>query len=718
MNTYTPNNTYHNPLSKLADGDPLNDAFINLLAKDAADNAEYAINAGQSLFKEIFHKALGGMSVGVDLAIPGAVTVTQAGRILYKNMYLDVVTQTLSGTAVNGDKIFATFTVSGKTYSGVLSRNATMPADTSTVFHLQIASVVSGAIQWSVPHTTNTSLVAEIWSQMHLPNTDTFTSAKKFYVGGPAGTGVEVVLKPTPPVDIFNFRVTSIIGTKLVNVDDINRLLVARDLVSAYSNRLKVKLAWGYEGTVQGVLTGDLFQITGVEVLDDAFMGAWVYYTESGFTLSAKVTTSGATEHGTTDLVLEDENGDPISLGTKSITGTKFATIHFNADHYEIAAVPVVGGVPQITDRVERTTDYATDHTKMETWLELEVATLYDIYIRGVKNGLPGNYIMLPAGRLLAKFPDIDSTGAALTLTQSKNGFDIAITGWDAAEKYEACFTTSGVADFANANHLTQVFSGKTCQISTNASATYSCKVRPLISGQQVGASLVGSVTSGSAGIPPNAVPIVSSYIDIRSYACVITMIHDYVGVISAVTVQMVPGTGGYSVTSLPGAVVGEVISINVSGTLIDYMIMYADGNTIQLGSMNGVTTWPSTGAHDALIAGSKRGRQILRVNKLPIDYQLIKIDFDCDAHMGEDVTLRVYQEGNEAQYDSIPTINASDSVFTNDADLIISQTHGERNLIADVWDAVAGLNRGGISGRLTIYAIPLSTSVRENSAL
>ena len=53
-----------------------------------------------------------------------------------------------------------------------------------------------------------------------------------------------------------------------------------------------------------------------------------------------------------------------------------------------------------------------------------------------------------------------------------------------------------------------------------------------------------------------------------------------------------------------------------------------------------------------------------------------------------------------------------------NDADLIISQTHGERNLIADVWDAVAGLNRGGISGRLTIYAIPLSTSVRENSAL
>jgi hypothetical protein len=210
----------------------------------------------------------------------------------------------------------------------------------------------------------------------------------------------------------------------------------------------------------------------------------------------------------------------------------------------------------------------------------------------------------------------------------------------------------------------------------------------------------------------------VSAYVDFRSYACTCVVVTDHTGIISDVSVQVAPGTGGYGIDGLPGTVVGEVISLNVSGVMTDYMIAYTNGHIIRLALMNGGANWPELGTYSALIGGSKRGRQLLRVNKLPIDYQFVKIDFDCDAHMGEDVTLRVYQEGNEAQYDSIPTINASDSVFTNDADLIISQTHGERNLIADIWDAAGGLNRGGISGRLTIYAIPVSTSVREYNAL
>ena len=118
----------------------------------------------------------------------------------------------------------------------------------------------------------------------------------------------------------------------------------------------------------------------------------------------------------------------------------------------------------------------------------------------------------------------------------------------------------------------------------------------------------------------------------------------------------------------------------------------------------------PSTGA--AEVGTSKITRRLFRSNMFTIDFEVVRIDVDCDIKDGEDITLRVYQEGKEANADSI-LITDSDTVFTADADVQIKQVYGARNLIVDLWDPTTptGENDGSFEGLVTIYGRPLTIS-------
>jgi len=129
-------------------------------------------------------------------------------------------------------------------------------------------------------------------------------------------------------------------------------------------------------------------------------------------------------------------------------------------------------------------------------------------------------------------------------------------------------------------------------------------------------------------------------------------------------------------------------------------------GDKVELSNLAGNSFTPQNGAFT--IGVSKRARMIFKGNNYPINYQIVRVDFDCNIKRGSNLTLRIYQQARESLADSV-VIEASDTGYSKDIDVLLTGTYGARNLIADFWDpATSGaLNTGMASGLLTIYGRP-----------
>ncbi len=539
------------------------------------------------------------------------------------------------------------------------------------------------------------------------------TPASSFQVGG---RYVEVE-SDVPNVPL-NIRVTDINGVKLRYVEDAIKGNISDEAYHFSTNKLRITIKWGYED-ITGNGGSNTFTIINHEFTENALAGYYLYIPTLSKNL--KIVSNLAGTSGQTVCTVTNEDGTSWDGTGVSVSSTP-ALIHTNADEYSLIAIPQKDSVYTYESREEKLIKFAESPTKMSTEIELETGTKYLIKVKAGKKGKFSNYAEMPSGTfmkynvaqtydkpLLVKHPNIATEGT-LTVTTSRNGFVVNVSGWTEAEQYEIIYTTkAGGANFTDPTVGRQVIYNpkylgtRSVDIPTLISANYNVKVRPLIAGQQVVTTpLSANVVSGSAGNMPGDQVILSTYITHKTYSGTLAW-NSQIGV-ATVTDIVTPASGTQSVTSLSGELEGCILTDSAGN---DFLIAGVLGaNVFELINLKDKAYTPQAGT--CTIGVSKRGRMIYKSNKFTIDYEIVRIDFDCDIKRGENVTLRAYQQGKEESADTL-LINASDSPFTTECNVMLLGVYGDRNLIVDLYDPAGTYNKGCLSGQLTIYARPYS---------
>lgn len=534
---------------------------------------------------------------------------------------------------------------------------------------------------------------------------------------------------------VLNFRITDIYGTRRYGLETTRSSLIAQfyDNASMY-NDLMVSFKWGYDN-LTGLLTDGSFTFDNADLsfTEDSLQGYYMNFPSvNGGTVAKIVNNLGK------QISLTKIDGSPLTFNTpQNITSANPAWIHMKADKYQIVCTPYFGDTPVEDEKVVHEEILAEQTTtRLTTSVKLKAGGKYLIRIRGVLNGgragdweelnassyskygKDQNYVS-PLTVLHAYLPDppqqtttTDSNGNTITLQgvealSTKNGFKVAINnGWENAENYEVCYTAVGSADFKNPAHEKRILNSRSGDLITEVSARYSVKIRPLIGGQEVGTPISLTVVSGSQGTQNEQV-IAQQYISLKTMSGQIVS----AGADTQFRVSNLqyPANSGLAYTAgmnSLGDLIGDVITIEGKGDFLISQITYTDSFRLQ---PIGNASLPLDGITRSFTMNvSKRGRMIYKSNKYPIDYDIVRVDFDCDVQNGDPVTMRVYQQSNEAGYDTLPLINGSDSTYTQDVDIALSGTYGDRNLVVDLYDPTpSGKNTGCVSGLITVYALP-----------
>lgn len=547
-----------------------------------------------------------------------------------------------------------------------------------------------------------------------------FTNAVEFKVGGIDGT--PVLLQQDAAPDIINLRIVDISTVSQPELIDPSANQTS-ELRRDY--KLEVKLSFGYNA-LEGVgSTLGSFTISnlGFSPTVNQFVGYFIYIStnDTNYKITAN-NTSG-------NFTLANLDGTVPNLTGIASNSVNPATINFNAEKYEIIAIPYYSETYHEENLIAKEFNADNFLKNMIVALSLNSGIKYLIKMRAIVGALKTNYLEMSSGSFtkygiaqnydkpaLITHPTIDSTGVVIGLTASDTGFNIEVTGWDSADQFEAKWTTSEAGvDYTKTDQPSAIFTSKKFEVTTNVSAKYYVKVRPVIGGNQVAipqpTDKGGEVLSGAGGIKPEDRLIASAEISLETYSGSINVLSTgatFRGVISTTNLKSPadstdPEDAILSVGNLLGSVMlvgGDEYRIYKQDDLIVFGRPLYHDNSI------------STGVKTFLINTTKNGRRIKDV-KLDVDTRLNSYTFDnniLDLAGGAAAIVRIYQPTNESQTDYIDVPNA-DEIYIKSGDVIIASSNGERILRIDVYDPQGNSNKTNIGGSLSVIGVPVTNN-------
>ncbi|HEX2868747.1 MAG TPA: hypothetical protein VHO03_17025 [Ignavibacteriales bacterium] len=560
----------------------------------------------------------------------------------------------------------------------------------------------------------------------------TGTASENFKVGGRY-----VLTEPDIPAAIQNFRIADIASTKST-VDS----TMANSIAVAYQNGLdsylNVKLKWGYDN-ITGFTSGtNEMHITtaGLAFTKDQLKDLYIHIFNVSKTF--RITGNNATSGGDTLVTLINEDG--TSWDGKDISGNYItiasdnpAWIHFDADSYEIAAIPCSGdpGIPEYdyAGRIEALANYGLDVVRMETTIRLHMGRYYLIKICGKKGVKYNDYVELQAGSFqkygltqnysnptLIKHPSIPDDGK-IAVNMTLVGFLIMIdaTCWPLAENFEVAYTAKNTtASFTDPTHTQFILNSRTVEVPTNISAEYNVAVRPLMSGQAVAKAVTATVVSGSGGRAPDERPMAMLELNHFTYSGTLGYNTTVPGTVTIEAIES-PAASGRTIASMPDNIVGKIITINS----VDYRITGRTSPTaFDIETLDGTNNYPSTGAGIVYTIGvSEKARQVW-LTTLYYSAKFTRAEVDPKILQGGEALIRFYQKGQSPEKGDYMKVPKQGVPVEQDLNFKIVSGSGEMKLLIDLYDPDGLLNNTCIHGQLIVYGQDYFDMATTNPAI
>lgn len=555
----------------------------------------------------------------------------------------------------------------------------------------------------------------------------TGTPASYFTVGGRY-----VELTSEVPGLIKNLRISDVYGggkRKYGSDDLIERSKIADFYDKGRINKLAVTLKFGYEG-ITGSGGSNSFSVNNPDLIFSGNELAGYYLYIPQISKNLRIISNLPTSGGETLLSVTEEDGTLFTGTGVMVTGGNPAFIHNNAETYHAVAIPFEAGKLIHQNAVEFFSTYSDNPVNTQLTLSLDIGTRYFIKARCGIKGNYTNYTDLNPGYFIkygvqqnydnpyfVEHPIISSVNAQIGTSTTRTGFEVRINGWEEAENFELAYTMSNAgATFSPAVSypvFKVISEQRVIHIPTNVAANFHIAVRPLISGIQVAEPIYSQVVSGTSGNLPQDQQLISAYAEHTRYTVPVTSVISASGgtyIINFTGASTPNISGGEDLhpgsIPLPGNVVGEIFTDSLNH---DFLIASVSSiGSFIVRNLNGNSFVPE-GNSTGYIGKSERGRQILKVNKFPINYEIVRIDIDTDVVKGGKTVVRIYQESAKNLRKYI-TIEQSDMAVTTDLDLLLSDTYGDRNLIVDFYDDTNPANNlSSFSGRITVFGRPIA---------
>jgi len=534
----------------------------------------------------------------------------------------------------------------------------------------------------------------------------------------------QVVIKDAGIKPPLNFRIidmpSSSIPVSYLPSDQYGDAVLKRSIVNFFKGgglppqKALIRLAWNYN-TIVGTGGDGVFTITSSPTFTSNQLAGY-YLNIPSQPSEFKITANQATSGGQTILTITNLDDSASNLTGVTVATPHFARIHCGADYYRVVGALVNFG----TGGEEPTrTSESVDGSQDSVDLSMHSGFGYNFYIAAYNaNGKSETASLISgafnkfgqsvpfANPFIVKLPDISSNGAAVSVSSSKSGFKVNITGWSEATAFEIAFTELPTgATFALSDESTQriIVHTRSIDVPINKSARYNVKVRPIFGGQAVADYLpnynedpsVGGVwiTTGTAGEAPNDQKIASVQVALKTYSGSMSAS----GSNWALSNIRTPAGGDVVVSALDSSIEGDILIDSVGKEFV--ISRFLGGNTISLVGISGQTGNPTAGTFQ--INTSKRGRLLHKI-LLPIDYELTDSFVDCDAIPDGSVVIRVYQEIAESSADSV-VVSQGDQGYPLLTDVQIRSQFGARYLVIDAYDPNNLLNGNTFVGTVTI---------------
>lgn len=514
-----------------------------------------------------------------------------------------------------------------------------------------------------------------------------------------------------------------------------------------------ITLKWGWEfltGAHDGGDGVNTIRVTGVksgslamDVAADELIGQYLY--SSSFTSTSQkyeITDNLITAGGITVITLEDAYDD------ESMTETGYVVA--DGDIIEIRFTPYISGIeyPDLAQTISLSEVYidSPTYTQPIPLFLAGSAAQFRIHIRFLKgtNG-KSDWIEMASGSYdpdhagggqgdqsysapyTAVLPNLNEATypGLLTLAATTSGFQIVASGWwhssKANQQYHELEFIRTTADAVDWNDYLNSIRWKSKDlfhdIPTSTVGKWAVGVRPIQNGQVVGTPETGSVVSGSMGVAPGDQALLNNVeVDLRTFSG--TLADTGGGDPYTLSVIKIPSGSGTAVQveSMEAYLSSRQCILTDSADqdfLIDMDGIHLSGATIileDLLNLAGASLTPATG--DFTINTSERGRRIMIVGAIQVEYDSVKGYFDAGvikgATEGDPAILRICQNTDAGKnLAALQEVYANDTSYIVDTNFELRNVHGALGLLFDFWDPSFGNNTACVSGRFTQYMRP-----------
>jgi len=557
----------------------------------------------------------------------------------------------------------------------------------------------------------------DIKNRVHTQNTDYYTTASGFWIGGPPGVGALALTIPDAPMPPLNFRITDI---SLPNQSNYTLqeyvILMAKEVErGAVTHEAAVTMKWNwdgvlllnYPGTNQVLVAlrpGPTFSVQANELI------GYHLWHPAGF--DYLITDNDASYTYTGNVIATHLTLQPyehaINIDTLPNITTASATtawVHSNAESYELTAIPVTRSYDQIIEERYENTVNDSDILRplaMECKENYFLGEMLNLRVRS-RNYQRSAWTTMAAGSFtkpspwkspisygapfIVRIPDISSVGASIAAEGSATGFTININGWDVASAFEIVYSTDpNGTDFNNDRAQPRVEYSRKIEIATTSSSRYYIKVRPLIGGQAVAEALSTDVMSGTGG----------QTITLYSYGPIYVNLNTYSGALGSYN-SALEGWNVTSIVSPMGTALSGIVTPSLQGEIItinsiDYTIGDALGSSVFsiIDAQNSAVTTGLTSAAFT-IGYSKAAREIITWTGPEFDFVVTQVEVLQYARPGRkqypEPVLRVYPAAMESNADAIVLGTEGTVRYVQAMDILVTQNYGNRILKIDLWD-------------------------------
>lgn len=471
-----------------------------------------------------------------------------------------------------------------------------------------------------------------------------------------------------------------------------------------------------------------------------------------------------------TVLTVKTRDLKDINLTGVSIDHTRTGFLYTDATEFEIVAIAVSGSVKTLSTPKTARIRHSDNGPLLVTTMPLEVGVKYKLFIRAFRKELYSNWVEMRPGYyikdsviyetlentgiiqygnpFLVMFPRLRLDGVTLVGEPTRSGFKVTVNDggrWDGIpDEYElVCARLPEAADFLNVDHLKKYSASKEISVDVTedgAFKTYDVKVRPLAGAMSlVNGYLETQTDSGYNGVLPDELPLISFHLNLTTYkanlfttntAFTYKIVSEDDARIWSPAIATGPADVTNRVLTIDTLVVGSVITVDPDnshgkrgyGRITGYVVNSGvrdnavyDFKTVTISGLAPlVNTLPNTQLYWE-INTSEYGRLGYTMSSgLNADYQITGVTVDCDYPIdGEDVTMRLYQQGTAAYERLLLSEGTTDGTFQTTTQ-ILGERNGvekERKLIIDFYDDINGKNRGIFRGKVMVFGKPLNNT-------